>query len=108
MNTTDLTTDILQALVRASDDQKHTALKALRGERIADPDPEPEEYLTLTTMAAMLRVNPLTLWRWRVPSHAFGGRRRYLPSEVTTYLNSDQFKKYLKALRRARREGRNR
>ena len=101
----DLTNDILQALIRATDEQKQVALRALRGEQI-EPTPTVEPYLTLKQVATKLNLHPSTLWRWEVPKHSLGGRPRFLLSEIQPYLQSDAFKKRAADLQTHRRDKR--
>ena len=98
----DITSELLTAVVAASADQKARALKVLRGD-MADRTPGPEPYLTLKGLGSQLQFHPSTLWRWQVPKHELGGRPRFLASEVIAYLNSDEFKLRADALRRSRR-----
>ena len=101
--TTNVTNDILQALITADDTAKTRALKALLGaERPPDP-PVREPYLTMRQVCRELAINPATLWRWRVPCHRFGARPRYRLCEVEAYLASPQFQAVAAELRAARR-----
>ena len=43
-------------------------------------------------------------WRWGVPGHELGGRRRFRLSEVVAYLESDAFKRRAVELKEERRE----
>lgn len=45
-----------------------------------------EQYVTLREVAQIMRCHPTSLWRWKVPSHKIGGRKRYLASEVRQFL----------------------
>jgi len=99
--------DIIQAAMSASPDRKNEALRILRGEvPAADATPSfppLEPYLTQKEVAKRLGLNPTTLWRWRVPGHDLGGRRRFRLHEVVAYLESDVFKSRVLALRATRR-----
>jgi hypothetical protein len=103
----DITNELLRALLTATDVQKQEALRVLKGEptrSVKPPDPEP--YLTLKEVARRLNVSACSLWRWRVPGHALGGRPRFRMGEVLAYLESDAFRKRAAELRledRARR-----
>jgi len=48
-------------------------------------------------------VSTCSLWRWRVPGHALGGRRRFRVSEVTAYLDSTEFRAVAEELKSKRR-----
>ena len=99
----DLTNELLQALLGAADEQKHAALMVLRGQTHAQPDiAVPEPFLTLLEVARQLGVSTCSLWRWGVPGHQLGGRRRFRMSEVLAYLESEVFKKKAEELRRKR------
>ena len=102
----ELTNELLQALLTATDEEKRAALRALRGETTdnAEAD-EPEPYLTLREVGRQLMISPCSLWRWGVPGHELGGRRRFRMSEVQAYLESKEFKKRAEALKQERAEG---
>jgi len=99
--------EIVQAAMLASPERKREALRILRGESPSACDVSspalPEPYLTLKEVAKRLGLNPTTLWRWNVPGHALGGRRRFKLPEVIAYLESDEFKRRVSALRASRR-----
>lgn len=103
----DLMNDLLAAMVTATPERKAAALRSLRGE-IADvvhrADTEP--FLTLREAARRLGVCPCSLWRWQVPGHELGGRRKFRISEIETYLASAAFKRVAADLRVADRERR--
>lgn len=103
VNASSLTNEILQALVAADDDRKHAALRALRGERLSPPPPALEPLLTLADLARAMKFHPATLWRWRVPGHRLGGRRRYRVTEVEAYLSSPAFSVRAAEIRQERR-----
>jgi len=98
---------IMQAALVASADVREEALRVLRGQaRAADSTPvpsAPEPFLTLREVAKRLGFSPCTLWRWQVPGHDLGGRRRFKLPEVVEYLASDSFKRRTSALRARRR-----
>ena len=102
----DLTNDLLAAVVVATPEQKAEALRVLRGDagQGAEVDPGPEPYLTLREIGRRLGVSPCSLWRWQVPGHELGGRRRFRLSEVVEYLESDAFKRRADELKQERRE----
>ena len=103
----ELTNELLQAILTASEDQKHAALRVLRGEREEEDAPAAiEPYLTLKELARHLNVSVSSLWRWGVPGHELGGRRRFRLSEVEAYLESEAFRKRAAALKRERRVSR--
>ena len=103
----DLTGDLLAAVVAATPERKEAALRVRRG----DPVPvvrvrETEPFLTLKECARQLGVCACSLWRWQVPGHELGGRPKFRMSEIEKYLTSDEFKRRAIELReqdRARR-----
>ena len=102
---TNLTSELLQAVLIAPDERKKTALRLLQGEVPAPTPPAPEPFLTARQMAAHLHVNPATLWRWNVPGHTFCGCKRYRLSEVLAYLESSVFQaRSVTALHASRRQ----
>jgi predicted DNA-binding transcriptional regulator AlpA len=109
-----LTEEIMQAAFLAPDARKRDALKILRGEAAPALDAETlrrcsgqaEPYLTLREVGRRLSVSACTLWRWGVPGHELGGRRRFRMSEVEAYLASDEFKKRAEDLKVDRRDAR--
>ncbi|MDD5706543.1 MAG: helix-turn-helix domain-containing protein [Kiritimatiellae bacterium] len=102
----DCTNDLLTALVTATPERKAAALRALRGEvEFAAKVPETEAYLTLREVGRRLGISACSLWRYGVPGHELGGRRRFRMSEVEAYLASDGFKQRAADLREERAEG---
>jgi excisionase family DNA binding protein len=56
-----------------------------------DMNPEPEQLLTPSEVAAMFRVNPKTVTRWARAGkisaiRTLGGHRRFKASEIQKYL----------------------
>lgn len=109
----DLTGDLLAAVVAATPERKAEALRVLRGEAPAvDAETarrcsgQAEPFLTLRECAKRLGVSACSLWRWGVPGHELGGRRRFRMTEVETYLGSDEFKRRSADLRKQEREKR--
>lgn len=106
MNTTEL---LIQEALSASEDRKAAALRLLRGE-VAEPARRATEpFLTLVECARRLNVSACSLWRWGVPGHELGGRRKFRMSEVEAYLGSEAFKQRAAVVRdedRERREAR--
>ena len=100
-----LNNDLLQAMLLAPEDRKQAALRVLRGESEVDAHQTtgPEPYLTLKEIGRRLNVSPCSLWRWGVPGHALGGRRRFRISEVQAYLESDAFRVRAEQLKDERR-----
>lgn len=104
--TMDSTGELLTAFVAAAPERKAAALRVLRGEA-ATPAPRPTEpYLTLKESAKRLGVSACSLWRWGVPGHELGGRRKFRISEIEAYLESDAFKVRAAELRETDRERR--
>lgn len=111
---TDCTNELLAALVTATPERKAAALRALRGEfEFAEKDPETlrrcagqaEAYLTLREVGRRLGISACSLWRYGVPGHELGGRRRFRMSEVEAYLASEEFKQKAQDLKDDRRLG---
>ena len=101
----DSTNDILAALVAATPERKAAALRALRGEfEFAEKAPNTEAYLTLREVGRRLGISACSLWRYGVPGHELGGRRRFRMSEVEAYLASEEFKSRAQELKEGRRE----
>lgn len=98
--------DLMQAALVAPPERKEEALRVLRGQgRGLDPASgtlATEPYLSLREVARRLGISACTLWRWRVPGHDLGGRRRFRASEVLTYLESDDLKRRRAVLRAER------
>ena len=105
--------DLVQAAMTAPADRQKEALRLLRGQpapsmQSSTPvQASPEPYLTLVETAKRLGMSTATLWRWKIPGHELGGRPRFRVSEVEAYLQSDEFKRRVAALRAIRRERRN-
>ncbi len=101
----DSTNDILAALVAATPERKAAALRALRGEfEFVEKAPNTEAYLTLREVGRRLGISACSLWRYGVPGHELGGRRRFRMSEVEAYLASEEFKDKAQELKDDRRE----
>lgn len=97
--------ELMQAALAAPEGRKAEALRVLRGEAGAgaESDPGPEPYLTLREVGRRVGVSACSLWRWGVPGHELGGRRRFRLSEVAEYLESAAFKQRAEALKEERR-----
>ena len=106
----DVTSDLLAAVLAATPDRKSAALRVLRGEdRIGGGEKKnalPERFVTQRELVKMLGVSAISLWRWKVPGHELGGRRRFRVSEVLAYLESPAFKSLAEVLRAERRAAR--
>ena len=104
----DVNGELLTLLATSSEDRKVAALRVLRGDaRLADPSDasvSAEPYLTLREIGRRLGVSPCSLWRWQVPGHELGGRRRFRLSEVQAYLESNEFKQRADELRAERKK----
>ena len=112
MKMADVTSDLLAAVLAATPDRKAMALRVLRGEDGGvggeKKNALPERFVTQRELVKMLGVSAISLWRWKVPGHELGGRRRFRVSEVMAYLESPEFKalaEELKVMRREWREG---
>lgn len=101
-----LTNALLQAMMAAPEELKIAALKTLRGDPVTKRPVEPERYMTLRGVAKSLGISACSLWRWGVPGHELGGRRRFRISEVQAYLASEAFRKRAAELRQDRKEER--
>ena len=82
------------------------ALKVLQGESLTPPPPTPERFRTLKECADQLGVSACSLWRWQVPGHKLGGRRKSRMSEVEAYLQSPEFQRRAEELREEEKERR--
>lgn len=100
----DLTGDIIRGVLSADGALKNQVLSLLRTGVLPTPSQvECEPYLTLKEVSLALHFHPSTLWRWGVPGHSLGGRRRFKLREVQDYLESDAFKNRVRASNRDRR-----
>ena len=101
-----LTEELITAAVTATDDRKAAALRALRGEAEgAGQRPEfgaPEVFVTLKECGRRLGLSACSLWRWGVPGHELGGRRKFRMTEVEAYLQSKEFKRKAAGLRKVK------
>ena len=104
----DVTSDLLTAVLAATPDRKSAALRVLRGEdSVGGGDKKgaaPERFVTGRELSKIVGVSAVSLWRWRVPGHELGGRRRFRVSEVLVYLESPEFKALAGELREQRKE----
>lgn len=98
--------ELLQAALVAPEDRRTEALRVLRGNAAqkAEVNLGPEPYLTLREIGRRIQISPCSLWRWGVPGHELGGRRRFRMSEVTEYLESDAFRRRAEELKQERKE----
>jgi hypothetical protein len=87
-----LTEELITATLTAPDDLKEKALKVLRSVPSSSIPGDPEPYMTLAQISKRIGVSTCSLWRWKVPGHELGGRRRFRLSEVLAYLESDELK----------------
>ena len=106
----ELTRQVLRTLLESDETVTHEqagqATAILDGSPVADEGrPDPEPYLTLREVGRRLGVSPCSLWRWGVPGHEMGGRRRFRMSEVEQYLASDEMRRRARELREERRTG---
>ncbi|MCL4181399.1 MAG: hypothetical protein KJ072_27130 [Verrucomicrobia bacterium] len=101
--------DLVQAAMTAPADRQKEALRLLRGQPGASSEKAmlvstgPEPYLTLRATAKRLGMSTATLRRWKIPGHELGGRPRFRVSQVEAYLQSDEFKRRVAALRAIRK-----
>lgn len=98
----------MAAVLAATPDRKAMALRVLRGEDGGGGGEKknalPERFVTQRELVKMLGVSAISLWRWKVPGHELGGRRRFRVSEVMAYLESPEFKALAEELKVMRRE----
>ena len=100
---TDLTGELLAAIMAAPADRKEAALKTLRGEIPASfPTPKNEPYVTLKVCAKAVGCSPTSLWRWGAPGNSLGGRRKFRISEVAAFLESPELRTQARRLRKER------
>jgi hypothetical protein len=101
-----LTEELITAAVTATDEKKAAALRVLRGEsEAAGLRPEigvPEVFVTLKECGRRLGLSACSLWRWGVPGHELGGRRKFRMTEVEAYLQSKEFKRKAAGLRKVK------
>ncbi len=97
---------LIQAILAAPEERKAGALRLLRGDPVTPPPRQTEAFVTLKECAERLGVSACSLWRWGVPGHELGGRRRFRMSEVEAYLESEGFKRRAAELREEERERR--
>jgi hypothetical protein len=101
-----LTEELITAAVTATDEKKAAALRVLRGEsEVAGLRPEigvPEVFVTLKECGRRLGLSACSLWRWGVPGHELGGRRKFRMTEVEAYLQSKEFKRKAAGLRKVK------
>lgn len=99
--------ELLQAAFLAPAERQEDALRVLRGEAQVMDDTvsayRHEPYLTLREAAKRLGISTFSLWRWQIPGHDLGGRRRFRLSEVISYLESDAFHARIATLRALRK-----
>jgi predicted DNA-binding transcriptional regulator AlpA len=108
-----LVEEIMQVAFTAPDERKRDALRVLKGEvEAGDADAlrrcsgQAEPYLTMRMLSKRLGISGCSLWRYGVPGHELGGRRRFRMSEVEAYLASEEFKARAEDLKEERREQR--
>jgi predicted DNA-binding transcriptional regulator AlpA len=108
------TESLILAVLSATEERKEVALKVLRGDIATEQNTvrgkDTETYVTLREVGRRLGVSACSLWRWGVPGHELGGRRRFRMSEIEAYLKSEAFRKraadlkeYREVLRKAGR-----
>ena len=105
--------ELMQSALIAPEERKAAAIRVLRGEiPLVDAETlrrcagEAERFLTLKECARRLGVSACSLWRWGVPGHELGGRRKFRMSEVEAYLESEEFRRRAAELREQDRERR--
>ena len=105
----DTTLAILRPLIQSDEtitpEQASRAFAILAGKQEQHPPLEPERYMTLKAVGNALGISSCTLWRWGVPGHDLGGRRRFRISEVQAYLESKAMKTRAAELKQDRKRG---
>ena len=87
------TEELLRAALTAPAERRQAALRVLNGEgERKEERAGPEAYGSLRAAGRHVGVSPCTLWRWGIPGHDLGGRRRFRVSEILAYLETDAFK----------------
>ena len=73
---------------KAPEANREAALRALRTKEIvpAPANHAEERWYTLKQTSEILGFHSVSLWRWKIPGHQIGGRRRYRLSEVQAFL----------------------
>ena len=98
---TDVVRKLVEAVFAAPPTLQDKALRVLRGESIEPvKEVKPEPFITLRACGAALGLSACSLWRWNVPGHELGGRRKFRISEVIAYIESDKFRAHAKRLRK--------
>ena len=107
-----LTEELMQAALTAPEERKAAAIRVLRGdpvhEQSAARGDTVERFLTLKECARRLGVSACSLWRWQVPGHELGGRRKFRMTEIEAYLASPEFQRRAAELRADEQEKRGR
>lgn len=93
-----LSAEFLITALAASDEQIAAALRVLQGKDTGE-HVTTEPYLTLKEVGRKLNLHPSTLWRWDVPGHSLGGRKRFRLSDILAYLESSKFRTRVNKLR---------
>ena len=100
---TDVARKLVEAVFAAPPTLQDKALRVLRGESIEPvKEDKPDRFITLKQCGAAIGVSACSLWRWNVPGHELGGRRRFRISEVLAYLESKEFRAHAKRLQKER------
>ena len=98
----DLTSQVLAALITAPDELKQQALDVLKGIPVSAPSTKPEPFLTLAELGRQLNISACSLARWKIPRYPLGGQAKYIASEVVAYLKGVEFNHVSKELKRQR------
>jgi len=95
----------MRALLEAPADRRAIALRVLTGDAPEQPAAaRPEPYKTLRQVSQETGLSATTLWRYAIPGHELGGRRRFRLTEVLEYLESDAFRDKAIELKNERRQ----
>jgi predicted DNA-binding transcriptional regulator AlpA len=101
------TLNILRPLIQSDEtitsEQASRVLDILTGKE-KPRQQEPERYMTLRSVGKTLGISACSLWRWGVPGHDLGGRRRFRISEVEAYIESKAMKTKAAELKQERKE----
>lgn len=104
-----LTEELMTTVLTATNDRKIAALRILRGNGPHADNQlhrsmagQAEPFLTLRECGRRLGLSACSLWRWGVPGHELGGRRKFRMTEVEAYLQSKEFRRKVAGLRKAK------
>jgi predicted DNA-binding transcriptional regulator AlpA len=86
-----LSNEFLAVAMAAAPELVERALRVLKGEG-SQGATKCEPFVTASSVSRLTGISRSTLWRWKLPGHVLGGRKRYRMGEVLAYLESPAFK----------------